>query len=102
MGPSNGRDLGDNSIYLAFTRRSRSATDKILFLLAPLWINAFVYMTFARIAWLSLSDHRIGGIKPVSDCQLLRVGWYHHISHSSRGRHNGSSRRGREQRTDRP
>jgi hypothetical protein len=36
----------------------------ILFLLAPLWINAFVYMTFAREAYFFLpeSDRRIRGI----------------------------------------
>ncbi|KAI2469543.1 RTA1 like protein-domain-containing protein [Annulohypoxylon bovei var. microspora] len=39
---------------------------QILFLLAPLWINAFVYMTFARMAWFYLPDQRIGGIRPVS------------------------------------
>ncbi|KAI1454697.1 RTA1 like protein-domain-containing protein [Annulohypoxylon moriforme] len=39
---------------------------QILFLLAPLWINASVYMTFARMSWFFLPDQRIGGIKPVS------------------------------------
>ncbi|KAI0383618.1 RTA1 like protein-domain-containing protein [Hypomontagnella monticulosa] len=39
---------------------------QILFLLAPLWINAFVYMTFARIAWFFLPEQRLGGIKPAS------------------------------------
>ncbi|KAI0881597.1 RTA1 like protein-domain-containing protein [Annulohypoxylon maeteangense] len=39
---------------------------QILFLLAPLWINASVYMTFARLSWFFLPDQRIGGIKPAS------------------------------------
>lgn len=39
---------------------------QILFLLAPLWINAFVYMTFARLAWFFIPDQRIWGIKPAS------------------------------------
>ncbi|KAK6076447.1 RTA1 domain-containing protein [Seiridium cupressi] len=40
----------------------------ILFLLAPLWINAFVYMTFAREAYYFLpeSDRRIRGINATS------------------------------------
>lgn len=28
-----------------------ASSAQILFLLAPLWINAFVYMTFTRAAW---------------------------------------------------
>lgn len=28
-----------------------ATVSQILFLLAPLWINAFVYMTFTRAAW---------------------------------------------------
>lgn len=39
---------------------------QILFLLAPLWINASVYMTFARMTWFFLPDQKIGGIKPRS------------------------------------
>jgi len=32
----------------------------ILFLLAPLWINAFVYMTLARMVYYFLPTHRVG------------------------------------------
>ncbi|XXH06050.1 hypothetical protein Hte_012495 [Hypoxylon texense] len=39
---------------------------QILFLLSPLWINAFVYMAFARMAWFFLPEQRIWGIKPAS------------------------------------
>lgn len=41
---------------------------QILFLLAPLWINAFVYMTFAREAFFYLpeSDRKIRGINASS------------------------------------
>ncbi|CAJ2500775.1 Uu.00g036280.m01.CDS01 [Anthostomella pinea] len=39
---------------------------QILFLLAPLWINAFVYMTFARLAWITLPNQRLAGVKPPS------------------------------------
>lgn len=35
----------------------------LLFLLAPLWINAFVYMTFSRLVYYILPDQKIGGIK---------------------------------------
>jgi hypothetical protein len=31
----------------------------LLFLLAPLWINAFVYMTFARLAYYILPEKRV-------------------------------------------
>lgn len=36
---------------------------QILFLLAPLWINAFVYMTFARIVHFYMPDRRVWIIK---------------------------------------
>lgn len=32
----------------------------LLFLLAPLWINAFVYMTFARMVYFFLPDKKVG------------------------------------------
>ncbi|KAH9894680.1 hypothetical protein F4778DRAFT_286687 [Xylariomycetidae sp. FL2044] len=51
---------------IAFVLHSLGARDQqqvgyatawqILFLLAPLWINAFVYMTFARVAWFFSSS----------------------------------------------
>lgn len=36
---------------------------QILFLLAPLWINAFVYMTFARIVHFYMPDRKVWIIK---------------------------------------
>lgn len=35
---------------------------QLLFLLAPLWINAFVYMTFARTVYFFLPDGKVGGV----------------------------------------
>ncbi|KAK3361763.1 RTA1 like protein-domain-containing protein [Lasiosphaeria ovina] len=35
----------------------------ILFLLAPLWINAFAYMTFARVVNFWLPGGRVGGLR---------------------------------------
>jgi RTA1 like protein len=35
----------------------------LLFLLAPLWINAFVYMTFSRLVYYILPEQKVGGIK---------------------------------------
>ncbi|KAI9040333.1 alkaline D-peptidase [Aspergillus affinis] len=34
----------------------------ILFLLAPLWINAFLYMTIGRLIYFFIPDKRLGGI----------------------------------------
>ena len=39
---------------------------QLLFLLAPLWINAFVYMTFARVVHYFLPDRRVWFIKSQS------------------------------------
>lgn len=38
----------------------------ILFLLAPLWVNAFVYMTFARLVHYFMPEKRIGFVKASS------------------------------------
>lgn len=35
----------------------------LLFLLAPLWINAFVYMTFSRLVYYILPEQKVGGIQ---------------------------------------
>ncbi len=62
---------------IAFILHSLGANDQqqigyatghsLLFLLAPLWINAFVYMTFARMMWVFLpGDKRIGFVKAQS------------------------------------
>lgn len=37
----------------------------ILFLLAPLWINGFVYMTFARTVYCYEPDHKVWKVKAV-------------------------------------
>ncbi|KAK9369491.1 RTA1 like protein-domain-containing protein [Lipomyces kononenkoae] len=34
----------------------------ILFLVAPLWINAFLYMTLGRLIYFFIPDHRLSGI----------------------------------------
>lgn len=39
---------------------------QLLFLLAPLWINAFVYMTFARMVYYFLPEKRVWAIKSQS------------------------------------
>lgn len=39
---------------------------QLLFLLAPLWINAFVYMTFARVVHFYLPDRKVWVIKSQS------------------------------------
>lgn len=39
---------------------------QLLFLLAPLWINAFVYMTFGRMVYYFLPDKKIAVIKATS------------------------------------
>lgn len=36
---------------------------QILFLLAPLWINAFVYMTFARMVHIFMPDRKVSFVK---------------------------------------
>ncbi|CAM1511689.1 Fc.00g092020.m01.CDS01 [Cosmosporella sp. VM-42] len=38
---------------------------QILFLLSPLWINAFVYMTVARMIYFSLPEKKIWGIRAI-------------------------------------
>jgi hypothetical protein len=58
---------------VAFVMHSLGALDQqnigyanaysILFLLAPLWINAFVYMTVARMIHFFVPEQKVGGIK---------------------------------------
>ncbi|KAJ4154089.1 hypothetical protein LMH87_010552 [Akanthomyces muscarius] len=38
---------------------------QLLFLLAPLWINAFAYMTVARMVYFGLPDKKIWGVRAV-------------------------------------
>lgn len=42
----------------------------IFILLAPLWINAFVYMVLGKLVYMFMPDKRLGGIK------AQRLGWY--------------------------
>jgi hypothetical protein len=43
-----------------------ASANVLLFLLAPLWVNAFVYMTFARLVHYWLPEKRVGVIKATS------------------------------------
>ncbi|KAF2739765.1 hypothetical protein EJ04DRAFT_508626, partial [Polyplosphaeria fusca] len=43
-----------------------SFASSLLFLLAPLWINAFVYMTAGRLMWTFHPDRKVAGIKAIS------------------------------------
>ena len=36
---------------------------QILILLAPLWINAFIYLVFGRMVWFFLPEQKVIGIK---------------------------------------
>ncbi|KAL1964502.1 hypothetical protein VTN77DRAFT_6928 [Rasamsonia byssochlamydoides] len=38
--------------------------NQLLFLLAPLWINAFLYMTLGRMLWFFDETQRLGGLSP--------------------------------------
>lgn len=43
-----------------------ASAGQLLILLAPLWINAGVYMIFGRTVWYYLPEKKIGGIKAIS------------------------------------
>ncbi|CAO2655608.1 Nn.00g044110.m01.CDS01 [Neocucurbitaria sp. VM-36] len=43
-----------------------ATASQILFLLAPLWINAFVYMTAGRLVWMLHPEKKIWGFKAMS------------------------------------
>ena len=47
------------------TKSSTGPASNILVLLAPLWVNAFVYMVFGRMVYYFLPEQKIGGIKAV-------------------------------------
>lgn len=51
----------------ATKNQTKQSTDglisTLLVLLAPLWINAFVYMVFGRMVFFFLSEQKVGGIK---------------------------------------
>ena len=36
---------------------------QILILLAPIWLNAFVYMVFGRMVWYFLPEQKVAGVK---------------------------------------
>ncbi|KAL6863347.1 hypothetical protein ACO1O0_003596 [Amphichorda felina] len=65
--------VGASWEFLAFLMKALGAKDQqnvgyvvpaqLLFLLAPLWINAFAYMTVARLVYFSLLDQRVCRIK---------------------------------------
>lgn len=62
--------------FLAFTLRALASRDQqnegfaiasqLLFLLAPLWINAFVYMTAGRLVWFLHPEKKIWKFKALS------------------------------------
>ncbi|KAJ4371381.1 hypothetical protein N0V83_004598 [Neocucurbitaria cava] len=43
-----------------------ATASQILFLLAPLWVNAFVYMTAGRLVWMLHPEKKIWGFKAMS------------------------------------
>ncbi|KAI9745827.1 MAG: hypothetical protein M1818_000508 [Claussenomyces sp. TS43310] len=45
------------------TVSSTASAAQLLILLSPLWVNAFVYMTFGRMIWYYLPDQKLGGIQ---------------------------------------
>jgi hypothetical protein len=47
-------------------KQALSTGSQLLFLLAPLWINAFVYMTAGRLIYTFHPDKRVFGIKAIS------------------------------------
>ncbi|RYC80085.1 hypothetical protein BFJ63_vAg17029 [Fusarium oxysporum f. sp. narcissi] len=60
----------ETGAFIARTLGSRDQQEKqfafwgqLLFILAPLWVNAFVYMTVARMVHLGLADKQIWNIK---------------------------------------
>ncbi|RDL30475.1 uncharacterized protein BP5553_10353 [Venustampulla echinocandica] len=48
------------------TVNSSGAAANLLVLLAPLWVNAFVYMVFGRIVFYFLPEQKVAGIKAVN------------------------------------
>jgi hypothetical protein len=45
---------------------STGSTGQLLILLAPLWINASIYLIFGRVVWYYLPEQKIGGIRAIS------------------------------------
>lgn len=43
-----------------------ATSHQLLFLLAPLWINAFVYMTLARMVYFFVPEQRVFGVRASS------------------------------------
>lgn len=48
------------------TQSNTASAGQLLILLAPLWINAGVYMIFGRLVYYYLPEQKIGGIKAIS------------------------------------
>ena len=53
------------------TQETTGAAGQLLVLLAPLWINAGVYMIFGRVIWYYLPEQEIGGIRATSVGKLF-------------------------------
>lgn len=68
--------MGVSWEFVSFTLRALGAhhqqsqvysfASTILFLLAPLWINAYVYMTAGRLIWTYHPDKKVWGCKAIS------------------------------------
>ena len=68
--------MGVSWEFISFTLRALGAHNQqsqaysfastILFLLAPLWINAYVYMTAGRLIWTYHPDKKVWGCKAIS------------------------------------
>ena len=53
------------------TKSSTLAAAQLLVLLAPLWINAFVYMIFGRMVYYFTPNKKIKGIKAESMAKIF-------------------------------
>lgn len=45
------------------TKSGTTAASQLLVLLAPLWMNAFVYMIFGRMVYYYLPERKVVGIR---------------------------------------
>jgi hypothetical protein len=53
------------------TQSNTTSASQLLVLLAPLWINAFVYMVFGRMVWYYLPERKIGPVKAEKMAQVF-------------------------------
>jgi hypothetical protein len=68
--------MGASWEFVAFVTRALGAHDQqsqaysftasLLFLLAPLWVNAYAYMTAGRLIWTYHPDKKVWGFKAIS------------------------------------